>query len=133
MTYETKITPAMHGGQKLETTIKLGNAPADSMNDEPGERVLVIATRKGDKGISTFASVCIERTRAQGYAVRTHALYGDYSGTIQRAPAGTRATLKNLQALHDEALKQAPALVARCMAHYYPEALASREGEAAHA
>lgn len=123
MDYETKITDSMHGGKKLETCITLGASPADIRGDA-GERVLVVSTRKGCNGISTFASVCVEckQTGNDGltYTSRTSAVFEDYSQTIAKAPAGARATLKNLQACHNEALQRLPDIHAACMDRYYP-------------
>lgn len=132
MTYETKVTRTMRGDLKHETVVRLGVAPADSMNEQAGERVLVLTTMKGYSGITSHASVCVERLSsfADGtrYTTRTSAIFGDYSAVVQRAPQGTRATEKNLAAIHAEALAKLPDIVAACMARYYPEAMASREG-----
>lgn len=123
MDYETKITDTMHGGKKCETSVTLGAAPSDSMNDLPGERVLVLATRKGSNGrISAFASVCVDRDTGRGYRTRTSAIFQDYAQTIAVAPQGTRATEKNLLACHNEALLRMPDIIAACMAKYYPVA-----------
>ena len=135
MTYETKTTRTMRGELKLETVVKLGEALPDSMNDTGGERVLVLATLKGYNGITSHASVCVEKLcefkDGARYTTRTSAIFGDYSQTIAKAPQGTRATEKNLHACHGQALLRLPEIVAECMARYYPEVLASREGEAA--
>lgn len=120
MTYETKMTYPMHGGVKFETCVTLGDAPADSMHDKPGKRVLVLATLKRHDGLIAHASVCVERDEGS-YTTRTSAVFEDYSRTLYKAPQGTRATEKNLRALHNQALEVLPDVQHACMARYYPE------------
>ena len=128
MDYETKTTESMHGGKRLTTVVTLGDCPPDFTGEQPGKRVLVLVTSKGCNGLSSHASVCCDYLRKSergDYWVRVSAVFKDYSKTIMRAPQGTRATEKNLRAIHAEALLLLPEIQAACMARYYPSTVAA--------
>lgn len=113
MSYEIKIKQSAYG-KKASTTIELpGVKPFGA--DKPGYKaVLSIDTYKGSSGIGTFASVTADYPDGS----RVRVMFSDYMKRLYKAPAGTRATEKNLVAIQNEALKNADAIVADAVAFY---------------
>lgn len=75
------------------------------------DRVLVITTSKGSRGLSTHSMV---NTKVRGFL--QWELYGDFSKSTPYP--GVRCTEKTVRELHQQALDAQAAVIAEAAAHY---------------
>lgn len=125
MTYETKLSKSANYGNTAETTISIGELTYDYIGKEcPAERVLTLTTCKWrNNTISTFLNVYIVVQYTDEVTGRQHnpcitEVFGDFCKPRLNPTPCRVATVKAVQAVHDQTLKMAEELKAEAVAFY---------------